>query len=88
MEKNLLERLLTQMDLTGESIPGQLLVELFGNRRILIENHLGVLCYGPTEIRVNTPNGIFSVSGRGMTLAQVTKSKMVIVGCISGVNFE
>lgn len=87
MEKNFLDRLLTRMNLMGENVPGQLLVELFGNHRVLIENHLGVLCYGPSEIQVKTKNGIFTVVGSGMTLVQMTKIKLVIVGCISGVNF-
>lgn len=88
MPHNIFERLLTRTELTGEAMPGQILVEIFGNQRVLIENHQGVLCYGPTEIRIKFRKGNISVQGSGMTLAHMTKYRLVITGCISGVCFN
>ena len=41
----ILERVAKAMDLSNEPIPGKPLVEIVGNRSVLIENHCGVLSY-------------------------------------------
>ena len=43
---NWMERMVERADLPGEALPGQPLVELLGERRVLIEHHGGVTEYG------------------------------------------
>lgn len=83
--KGLLERLVEEIDLPGEVMPGQPLVELAGDRRVLIENHSGVTEYGKEKICVKVRYGVLTVCGCGLELARMTKEQLVITGRIDGV---
>jgi sporulation protein YqfC len=74
------------IELPCEPIPGVPLVEIIGNTRVLIEGHKGVVGYNENEIRIQTRMGCVRVLGNGMTLAQITKHRLVITGTISGIN--
>lgn len=61
------------------------LVEVVDNRRVLIENHQGIISYGSEEICAKVRCGSISVTGADMELACMTKEKLVIVGNIHSV---
>ena len=46
-------RLWEQLDLPGESLPGQVLIEISGDNRVLIEHHRGVMEYGKEKICIS-----------------------------------
>jgi len=52
MEKHFMERVAMAADLPDEPIPGVPLVEIAGDRRVLIEHHCGVTQYGRCRISV------------------------------------
>lgn len=81
-------RLAQATDLQEEPIPGQPLVEISGNTRVLIEHHRGVTEYGCGRIGVKVKFGTLCVTGKGLELAQMTAQKLVITGCIDGVILE
>lgn len=74
-----------QMDLPGESLPGQVLVEITGENRVLIENHRGVREYSRERIGVKVKYGLVQVCGSCLELRCMTKDQLVISGCIDGV---
>lgn len=78
-------RLAKFRDMGGGVVPGVPLVEISGDRRVLIEHHRGVVGYGCHEIRVRVSYGILSISGSGLNLARMTGEQLVICGCIDGV---
>ena len=64
----------------------QTIVEILGDRRILIENHRGVVTYSKEKILVKVKYGTVSVCGRNLELTSMTKDQLVIFGniqCIS-----
>lgn len=65
--------------------PDTPLVEICDNKRVLIENHRGVICYGVKEIIVKVKNGSISVFGNHLSLARMNKTKLVICGEIHSV---
>lgn len=73
-------------DLPGEPNPMQPLVELAGDRRVLIENHRGVTQYGREKICVKVKFGQVAVCGCGLELARMTKEQLVISGRIDSVS--
>ena len=83
--KNFLERAALAADLPGEPLPKVPLVELAGERRVLIENHGGVTEYGGEEIRVKVAYGQVCVCGMGLELARMTREQLVITGRIDGI---
>lgn len=83
--KSWLERLSDGADLPGMALPGVPLVELAGDKRVLIENHGGVTEYGPCRIQVRVQYGLLSVCGQGLRLARMTKEQLVISGGIDSI---
>ena len=64
------------------------LVELYGNERVLIEEHRGILAYGDEEIRVGTSFGVAVIRGMELRLCCMSRSQLVIRGRIACVRTE
>lgn len=84
-QRNILERLTQHLDLPGEPIPGQSLVEIAGDNRVLIENHHGMIQYSGEKIGVKTSFGSILVCGRNMELCTMSRDQLVIKGCIDSI---
>lgn len=82
---NWMQRLAEEMDKAQEGMPGLPLVELCGERRVLIENHTGVRSYGSDQICVGVSYGEVAVRGCGLELARMTREQLVICGRIDSV---
>ena len=68
-------------------LSGVSLVEVCNNRRILIENHQGVLAYQNNEISVGVRNGNIRVCGERLKLIRMNREQLVITGVISTLHF-
>lgn len=77
-----------RLDLPGESFPGQVLVEIAGENRVLIENHRGVGAYSPQKIGVKVPYGMIEITGAGLDLRSMTREQLVIAGQIEAVTLK
>ena len=80
-----MDRLTENLDLPGESIPGQPVIELAGDRRLLMEHHRGVTQYSREEICVKVRYGHVQIRGCGLELRHMTGQQLVISGQIDGV---
>ena len=70
-------------ELTDEVIPGQPVVELLGEGRVLIEGHKGVAAYSDQEITVKTRLGVVRIVGSNLKLTSISAHRLVISGYIS-----
>ena len=82
-KKTMLGWLADTVSLPSELMPGQFLLELLGQGRILIENHQGVQEYGDEKICVRTSFGSVSICGRELRLSCLSREKLVIIGPVS-----
>lgn len=82
--KGLLDRLAERADLPDAVFPGQPLLEVMGDRRVLIENHKGVVEYSRERISVRMSYGQVVLCGSGLELARMSKEQLVILGRIDG----
>ena len=80
-----IQRLADGIDLPGEPLPGQPIVELAGDGRVLVENHRGVTQYSREEICIRVSYGHIRVEGRGLELSRMTREQLVISGRIDGI---
>lgn len=71
-----------QLDLPGETLPGQPLVEIAGDSRVLIEQHGGVREYSRERIGVKVKYGLVQVCGSCLELRCMTREQLVISGKI------
>lgn len=65
--------------------PGLPLVEILGNKRVLIENHFGVIAYGKTRICVKVRCGHIEINGNDLILARMSDSQLIVNGLVLGV---
>ncbi len=85
-EKGWLRRWMDAGDLGGESLPGIPVLELAGDRRVLIENHLAVTEYGQEKISVRVKYGSICICGGCLELRQMHRGQLVITGRIDGIS--
>ena len=71
-----------------QNIRQEPLVELWGNHRILIENHLGITGYANDCVHVQLSFGNLCVTGEDLKLSQITKDQLVIHGNILTLQLE
>jgi len=69
-------------------LPGVPLVEICDRKRVLVENHQGILYYGSNEIQIKVRDGHICVIGENLKLNRMSKVKLVITGDISAVNLR
>lgn len=84
--RGILDHFSDNMDLPGESFSGQPIVEVLGERQVLIENHLGVMEYSRERIGVNVKYGQIIVCGCGLELRRMSFEQLVISGRIDAVS--
>lgn len=77
-----IQRIADGANLYGESLPGVPVMELAGDRRVLIERHEGVMEYGPEQICIRVKFGMLCISGCGLELRQMTRQQLIISGRI------
>lgn len=80
--KSIFERLTAAADLHDEAIPHLPLVEIAGDRRVLIENHQGVIAYATEQICVKVKYGSVCICGSGLELARMSKGQLIVSGTI------
>lgn len=86
--RNIFEHMLEQSSLGSESLPGQPIVEIVGDHRVLIENHKGVAAYGNQRILVNVFFGTVCICGCSLEIVRMTKEQLVIRGKIDSVGLQ
>lgn len=74
--------------LVRDSVPlydGRPRVDLQGDRRVVIENHRGMVEYSDTCMRVSVRGGLVRVTGLDLELLVMNHDELVIGGRIAGV---
>ena len=85
---NWIQKLADGMDLTEEPLPKVPVVEIIGDKRVLIECHENVTKYDSEEICVRTKYGTVSVCGDNLELIKMTQEQVVIAGRIDGLSIQ
>lgn len=71
-----------RLSLSEEALPAQTVVELLGDRRVLIEHHHGITEYSRQRIQARVKYGILCICGSGLELCKMTGNQLVILGRI------
>lgn len=84
----ILNRLAGKLDLSSQPLPGVPIIEIGGDRRVLIENHRGVTEYGKERICIQVKYGKVIVSGVNLELGFMSKQQLIVCGRIDSVTLE
>ena len=82
----IMEMLADRAELETEPMPVQPIIEVAGDRRLLVENHRGVSAYSTEKILINVGFGTVCVCGFGLRLIRMTKEQLVIRGRIDSIS--
>lgn len=82
------DHLAEDAELMSGILPGQCLVEIAGESRVLIENHSGVAAYSRERIVIKVKFGTVSVCGCGLEMIRLTPEQLVIRGRIDAVSLH
>lgn len=86
--RKIFEYMIEQSSLDADSIPGQPIIEIAGDRRVLIENHDGVTAYGREKILVKVKFGSVCICGCNLEMKQMTRAQLVICGRIDSIGLQ
>ena len=83
--ENIADRIYRAADIPSEPLLQLPLVEIVGQKRMLVENHQGVVQYSTTLIGIKVSFGRLCVCEQGLKLLQMSKERLVITGCIDSI---
>lgn len=61
------------------------LMEIYGHRRVLVENHQGIESYDSNRILVKVKGGCIQICGEALELSRMSKEKVVVTGRINSI---
>lgn len=82
------EALAEMLALPEDALLSAAKVTVTAGKRLLVENHRGVLSYGDAQIIVRLPRGKLSVSGSALSLLVMTSEQLLIGGRIQTLEWE
>ena len=75
-------------DSSMDAVGGKPIIEIAGDRRVLIENHQGVAAYGREKILVHVKFGSVCICGCNLEMLRMTREQLVICGRIDSVALQ
>lgn len=78
--KGLLLRASRAFDVPGDVLGGLPRIELIGTGELRMEQHRGILAYGPEEIHISGGKLVVRVKGEGLELRAMTPTELLITG--------
>ena len=79
----LMERTADFLDLPADVLADLPRLELIGDGELRMENHKGILAYGPEEIHVSGGAFVVKITGQEMELRAMTGLELLITGRIA-----
>jgi len=82
------ELLADRLELPSDALSGTVKLSINGRRRVLIENHRGIISYEDTLIVIDCGNMKAIIRGDELKLGAMDKSDMLIRGRLLSIEFE
>ncbi len=86
--KGLCADLAERLDLPLEALGGAVKLTAVDDRRLLIENHRGVLAYGDEAICVATGRGRITLRGTALRLRAMNRAELLVTGRLQSLEWE
>lgn len=87
-QHRIITHILDQNNISLETISEKPIIEIVGERRVLVEKHLGIATYGQECILVNMEYGSICICGNNLEIVQMTKDQLLIIGKIDSVRLN
>ena len=87
-KSGILEKTAQMFDLPADAVAGLPRLELVGDGELRIENHQGILAYGPEEIHISGGAFLIKIAGEGLELRAMTALELLITGRIGQITLS
>ena len=88
MKRSITQRIAEQLELQDMCLPKQPVLEVYGNHRVLIENHVAVAEYGLQCITVQMKYGYVHISGNDLRISRLMEHQLVITGEVEMIKLQ
>ena len=88
MLANIMLRFLRAFDIPEDALGSVPRITLTGDRRVLIENHRGLLAYEKDHIAVNGGRVMVKLRGDGLELRAMDRSEILVAGQFFSLELE
>lgn len=82
------QRMVKMLELPSDVVLNLPKTTLIGGVQVFVENHAGLLSYGPGEIRIRTVQGEIVITGTGLQIGSILPRELVVDGRISHVELR
>ena len=86
--KDLPSELADKLDMPEDILSSAAKLTVTAGRRLLLENHRGVLDYSPQYILINLGRGKLEISGANLSIKAMNRTELIIAGRIQTVEWE
>ena len=86
--RELPQELAERLALPEDALLGTAKLTVTGGKRLLVENHRGVMDYGRERIVVSLGRGKLNISGAELVIAAMNRRELLISGRIQSVEWE
>lgn len=86
--RNWIQRIADGMELESEPLPMLPVIEIAGEKRVLIEHHGGILEYSGERIGVKVRFGTVCICGCGLEVIRMSAEQLIISGRIDCVQLR
>lgn len=84
-QRNRITEFVDKSGASALSLTGKPIIEIAGDRRVLVENHLGVKEYSREKIGIQVSYGSICITGSSLELLHMTKEQLVVCGNIQSI---
>ena len=82
------ELIADRFDLPDDALAGTVKLTVNGRRRVLVENHKGIVSYEDDLIAVDCGSMRINIRGDGLQLGAMDRDDMLILGRLLAIEFE
>lgn len=82
------EELAEALELPEDALLGSAKVTVTAGRRLMVDNHGGILSYSDGQITIKLTRGKLSILGDGLHLSAMTHDRLIISGRIRTLEWE
>lgn len=88
MSDGIKKRISDALDLPQDIVLNLPRVTITGSVAVFIENHKGIVEYGPDRVRINTGAGVLIVNGEGLLIKSLVADEITVEGRLKSIEFE
>lgn len=85
---NLRSKLADDLEIPNDALSDNFDLRMHGNKKVIIENHLGITIYENNQVGIKTIENIILIKGTKFKIEEINNYNVIIKGNIEEINFS